>query len=201
MPPSDAIRRLSDELARDPGSLAFLSLARLLAESGRTEAAGRIARRGAERHAASLEASDLVAWLERARSTAAPPASAAGGASSDAASGDAPSGDAPAAVLGELLVAPGAVLAAGWERDAGGRASAVAAELGAMADQADRALAHLALGSWRRIVIEGDTAVVGVAPALDGLVAAAAPVDAPRGRLTLLLRAARDRYADWRRRA
>lgn len=196
MPPSDAIRRLSDELARDPGSLAFLSLARLLAESGRTEAAWRIARRGAERHAASLEASDLVAWLERARSTAAPPASAA-----DAASADAPSGDAPAAVLGELLVAPGAVLAAGWERDAGGRASAVAAELGAMADQADRALAHLALGSWRRIVIEGDTAVVGVAPALDGLVAAAAPVDAPRGRLTLLLRAARDRYADWRRRA
>jgi hypothetical protein len=77
----------------------------------------------------------------------------------------------------------------------------VAAELGAIADQADRALAHLALGSWRRIVIEGDTAVVGVAPALDGLVAAAAPVDAPRGRLTLLLRAARDRYADWRRRA
>lgn len=201
MPPSDAIRRLSDELARDPGSLAFLSLARLLAESGRTEAAWRIARRGAERHAASLEASDLVAWLERARSTAAPPASAAGGASSDAASGDAPSGDAPAAVLGELLVAPGAVLAAGWERDAGGRASAVAAELGAMADQADRALAHLALGSWRRIVIEGDTAVVGVAPALDGLVAAAAPVDAPLGRLTLLLRAARDRYADWRGRA
>ena len=191
MPPSDAIRRLSDELARDPGSLAFLSLARLLAESGRTEAAWRIARRGAERHAASLEASDLVAWLERARSTAAPPASAA----------DAPSGDAPAAVLGELLVAPGAVLAAGWERDAGGRASAVAAELGAMADQADRALAHLALGSWRRIVIEGDTAVVGVAPAHDRQVAAPAPVDAPRGRLTLLLRAARDRYADWRRRA
>ena len=201
MPPSDAIRRLSDELARDPGSLAFLSLARLLAESGRTEAAWRIARRGAERHAASLEASDLVAWLERARSTAAPPASAADAASEDAPSGDAPSGDAPAAVLGELLVAPGAVLAAGWERDAGARASAVAAELGAMADQADRALAHLALGSWRRIVIEGDTAVVGVAPALDGLVAAAAPVDAPRGRLTLLLRAARDRYADWRRRA
>jgi len=196
MPPSDAIRRLSDELARDPGSLAFLSLARLLAESGRTEAAWRIARRGAERHAASLEASDLVAWLERARSTAAPPASAA-----DAATDDASSDDAPAAVLCELLVAPGAVLAAGWERDASGRASAVAAELGAMADQADRALAHLALGSWRRIVIEGDTAVVGVAPALDGLVAAAAPVDAPRGRLTLLLRAARDRYADWRRRA
>jgi len=197
MPPSDAIRRLSDELARDPGSLAFLSLARLLAESGRTEAAWRIARRGAERHAASVEASDLVAWLERARSTAAPPASAADAATTD----DASSGDAPAAVLCELLVAPGAVLAAGWERDASGRASAVAAELGAMADQADRALAHLALGSWRRIVIEGDTAVVGVAPALDGLVAAAAPVDAPRGRLTLLLRAARDRYADWRRRA
>jgi predicted regulator of Ras-like GTPase activity (Roadblock/LC7/MglB family) len=196
MPPSDAIRRLSDELARDPGSLAFLSLARLLAESGRTEAAWRIARRGAERHAASVEASDLVAWLERARSTAAPPASAA-----DAATDDASSDDAPAAVLCELLVAPGAVLAAGWERDASGRASAVAAELGAMADQADRALAHLALGSWRRIVIEGDTAVVGVAPALDGLVAAAAPVDAPLGRLTLLLRAARDRYADWRRRA
>jgi hypothetical protein len=74
----------------------------------------------------------------------------------------------------------------------------VAAELGAMADQADRALAHLALGSWRRLVVEGDGAVVGVAPALDGLVAAAAPAGMPLGRLAPLLREARERYAAWR---
>jgi predicted regulator of Ras-like GTPase activity (Roadblock/LC7/MglB family) len=197
MPPSDAIRRLSDELARDPDSLAFLALARLLAESGRTEAAWRIARRGAERHAASVEASDLLAWLERARRIAAPSDAALLDASDD----DAVGRGAPHALLGELLVAPGAVLAAGWQRDAGDRAAAVAAELGAMADRADRAMAHLALGSWRRIVIEGELAVVGVAPALDGLVAAAVPVDAPLGRLTLLLRSARERYAGWRGRA
>ena len=47
MPPSDAVRRLSEELARDPASLAFLPLARLLAEGGRVDDALRIARLGA----------------------------------------------------------------------------------------------------------------------------------------------------------
>ena len=196
MPPSDAIRRLSDELARDPASPAYLPLARLLAESGRADAALRIARQGAARHEGASEARELVSRLEARREAA--PASPAPTPGDGARSGGDDATDAP---LCELLVSPHAVLAAGWEPSARDRAAAVAAELGAMAEQADRALAHLALGSWRRVVVEGDSAVVALAPAHDGLVAVAVPIGAPLGRLAPLLRQARERFAAWRERS
>lgn len=67
MPGTDDIRRLSDELAREPGSLAFLPLAERLLGEGDVEAAWRLAERGARRHPASAEAQRLVARLATRR--------------------------------------------------------------------------------------------------------------------------------------
>ncbi|HEY0971714.1 MAG TPA: hypothetical protein VGE02_12160, partial [Gemmatimonadales bacterium] len=67
MPRADAVRRLSDELARDPASLAFLPLAELLMGRGELEAAWIVARRGQARHAGRADAHDLVARLAAAR--------------------------------------------------------------------------------------------------------------------------------------
>ena len=63
MPPSDVVRRLSDDLARDPASESFLPLAELLARQGQSAAALRVARQGAARHARSAEAHALLARL------------------------------------------------------------------------------------------------------------------------------------------
>lgn len=64
---ADAIRRLSDELARDPSSRAFLPLAELLLRDGELDAAARLAARGATRHARDAEAHHLVARVAAAR--------------------------------------------------------------------------------------------------------------------------------------
>ena len=50
MPAPDDIRRGSDELAADPGSLAYAALAEALRQQGDLAGAERIARRGIERH-------------------------------------------------------------------------------------------------------------------------------------------------------
>jgi predicted regulator of Ras-like GTPase activity (Roadblock/LC7/MglB family) len=60
---SDEIRRLSDELARDPGSLVFVQLAEALRRDGQLDHASRIAARGVERHPASADAHDLLARI------------------------------------------------------------------------------------------------------------------------------------------
>lgn len=60
---SEDVRRLSDELARDPSSLVFLALAEKLRARGDVDLAYQIARRGAERHPGSITAHDLVARL------------------------------------------------------------------------------------------------------------------------------------------
>jgi predicted regulator of Ras-like GTPase activity (Roadblock/LC7/MglB family) len=60
---SDPVRRLSEELARDPASLAFITLAEELRRRGDAETAYRIARRGLERHPFNARAHDLVARL------------------------------------------------------------------------------------------------------------------------------------------
>jgi tetratricopeptide (TPR) repeat protein len=60
---SDEIRRLSDELARDPGSLAFVQLAEALRRHGQLDHALRIAARGVERHPANADAHDLLARI------------------------------------------------------------------------------------------------------------------------------------------
>jgi len=60
---SDEIRRWSEELARDPGSLVFLQLGESLRRQGQLDIALRIAARGLERHPRNADAHDLVARI------------------------------------------------------------------------------------------------------------------------------------------
>lgn len=64
---TDDIRVLSEALAADPGSLAFLPLGEALRRRGDLEVAMRVAVRGAERHAQLPEAHDLVARVSADR--------------------------------------------------------------------------------------------------------------------------------------
>lgn len=59
----DEIRRLSDELARDPTSMAFLPLAEALRRKGQPELALKVAVRGLERHPHNPDAHDLLARI------------------------------------------------------------------------------------------------------------------------------------------
>ncbi len=58
---TDDIRRWSDELARDPASLAFLPLGEALRRQGQLDVARRVALRGLERHSHHPDAHDLLA--------------------------------------------------------------------------------------------------------------------------------------------
>jgi tetratricopeptide (TPR) repeat protein len=60
---SDVIRRLSEELARDPESRAFLPLGDALRRAGQLDLAHRVALRGLERHPHDADAHDLLARL------------------------------------------------------------------------------------------------------------------------------------------
>lgn len=60
---SDEIRRLSDALARDPGSMVFIQLAEALRRTGQLDNAAHIAARGVERHPGHADAHDLVARI------------------------------------------------------------------------------------------------------------------------------------------
>ncbi|HXY31321.1 MAG TPA: hypothetical protein VEI06_11485 [Gemmatimonadaceae bacterium] len=60
---SDPIRRLSEELARDPSSLVFLQLGEALRRSGQLDLAYKVAVRGLERHAHNADAHDLLARI------------------------------------------------------------------------------------------------------------------------------------------
>ena len=60
---ADEIRRLSDELARDPSSLVFLTLADALRRQGQVALALKVALRGLERHPHNAEAHDLLARI------------------------------------------------------------------------------------------------------------------------------------------
>ena len=64
---ADDIRALSEQLAADPQSLAFLPLAEALLSRGDLEHAARVAQRGAVRHAGRTEAHDLVARIALAQ--------------------------------------------------------------------------------------------------------------------------------------
>lgn len=57
------LQRWSEEVARDPGSLAFLPLARAYRRQGRADAALRLCLRGMERHPESIDAHALLALL------------------------------------------------------------------------------------------------------------------------------------------
>jgi predicted regulator of Ras-like GTPase activity (Roadblock/LC7/MglB family) len=60
---ADDIRRWSDELAREPGSLVFLQLGEALRRQQQLEIALKIALRGLERHPHNVDAHDLVARI------------------------------------------------------------------------------------------------------------------------------------------
>ena len=60
---SDEIRRLSDELAREPGSLVFLPLGEALRRQGQLDIALKVALRGLERHPHNADAHDLLAKI------------------------------------------------------------------------------------------------------------------------------------------
>lgn len=60
---SDEIRRLSDELAREPGSLVFLPLGEALRRQGQLDIALKVALRGLERHPHNADAHDLLARI------------------------------------------------------------------------------------------------------------------------------------------
>lgn len=59
----DQIRRLSDELARDPSSLVFLPLSDALRRQGKLDLALKVALRGLERHPYVADAHDLLARI------------------------------------------------------------------------------------------------------------------------------------------
>lgn len=65
---SDEIRRLSDELARDPSSLVFIQLGEELRRTGQLDLALRVALRGLERHPHDADAHDLLARIHVDRS-------------------------------------------------------------------------------------------------------------------------------------
>jgi predicted regulator of Ras-like GTPase activity (Roadblock/LC7/MglB family) len=81
-----------------------------------------------------------------------------------------------------LLDDQGLVLAGSLDPASGGPAEAVAAMIGAAAEEAVRVAGHLALGGWRALILETAGAVLHVSPvgAQATLVVAAAP-DAPTG--------------------
>ncbi len=58
---ADEIRILSDELARDPASMAFIALAEALRRRGQIDLALKVALRGLERHPHNADAHDLLA--------------------------------------------------------------------------------------------------------------------------------------------
>ena len=60
---SDEVRRLSDELARDPASLVFLPLGEALRRQGQLDISLKVAVRGLERHPHNADAHDLLARI------------------------------------------------------------------------------------------------------------------------------------------
>jgi predicted regulator of Ras-like GTPase activity (Roadblock/LC7/MglB family) len=61
--PAERVRRLSEELARDPASRAFLALGEALRRQGELDVALRVAHRGLERHPHDADAHDLLARI------------------------------------------------------------------------------------------------------------------------------------------
>src|SRR5215207_5081330 len=64
---ADEIRRLSDDLARDPSSLVFMPLADALRRAGQLDIALRVALRGLDRHPYLADAHDVLARIHADR--------------------------------------------------------------------------------------------------------------------------------------
>ncbi len=86
-------------------------------------------------------------------------------------------------VLGVLLLdARGLVLAGRFRDGELDRAERVGAMLGGAGDEAERAVSHLSLGSWRGLLLESGNALLQLAPAGDGnVLVIAAERAAPKG--------------------
>ena len=200
MPPSDAVRRLSDVLARDPGSPVALELAELLAARGDVGSARRVAARAAARHPLRAEAHDLVARLavEQEDWPAAHEAwccvlslSAAHaelrvgawlgrayvafrqGSNTDAEHALAQA-EAEGASAGAIAAARGRL------RESEPATPAAAALVGAV----EQAAHHLGLGAWRHVVVEAEGRHVAIARSARGIAVVATAPDVPLG-LTL----------------
>src|SRR6476660_8789073 len=63
----DEIRRLSDDLARDPSSLVFMPLADALRRAGQLDVALRVALRGLDRHPYLADSHDVLARIHADR--------------------------------------------------------------------------------------------------------------------------------------
>ena len=97
-----------------------------------------------------------------------------------------------------LLDADGLVLAGRYiAADGRDLAADLGAQLSGVSDEANRAMRHLGLGSWRQIVFETEAASVAMAPVQDGvlLVAAARPI--PLGFVRRVLERALERALRW----
>jgi tetratricopeptide (TPR) repeat protein len=81
-----------------------------------------------------------------------------------------------------LLDADGFVTAGHYRTaDGGDLGATIGAHLSGVSDEADRAMRHLGLGRWTRIVLESEAATVAMAPEGDALVLLAAPHGTPLG--------------------
>ena len=273
---ADEIRRLSDDLARDPSSLVFVPLADALRRAGQLDVALRVALRGLDRHPYVADAHDVLArihadrgdleraadeWemalrLDPAHSQAnlglgfvdfrrgnlesaeqrlskagvdeAPGVAAAlahvraalgsrlgNGAAAAVATKTAPVREYPApdpsrakqlfapaldgADQSALLVdGDGLVLAGSYTANGHDVSEVVAAELGGVSGEAERAMRHLGLGAWTSLLVEADDAVVAMTPAPAGsLLVVAASRQTPVGLVRLLLDRALVRARDW----
>jgi len=277
---ADEIRRLSDDLARDPSSLVFVPLADALRRAGQLDVALRVALRGLDRHPYVADAHDVLARihadrgdLERAADewemalrldpTHAPSSLGLGFVDfrrgnlesaerrlSSASESDhgvasalahvrsalasrvpvhvaveeparltptpAPVAEFPAPDLSRarelfrpvlegvdqtaLLVDADGLVLAGSYVDANGEdvAEIVAAELGGVSGEAERAMRHLGLGAWTSLLVEADNAVLAMTPApLGSLLVVAASRQTPVGLVRLLLDRALTRARDW----
>jgi len=256
------IRAWSEEVARDPGTLAFVPLAEAYRRAGRRDAALRLCLRGLERNPTHVEAHYLLGllyreggeavkafdewdmalsldpehagarreiglisaergeWgsalrhleraaaanpadedvrdaLARARAQAGEPAApppAAPAASPESAPAPAPapwdaaqaefrSLTAERGILGALLMdAQGFVVAGEMVAEGADRAPEVAAALHGASAEAERALRHLGLGTWRGMLVETPETTVRIAPAADdAMLAVAASREVPTG--------------------
>jgi predicted regulator of Ras-like GTPase activity (Roadblock/LC7/MglB family) len=73
----------------------------------------------------------------------------------------------------------------------------VGAQLSGVSDEAARAVKHLDLGRWRRIVFEAQHASLAMAPSGPGVLLVAAPSNTPLGFVRRLLERALDRARHW----
>jgi len=97
-----------------------------------------------------------------------------------------------------LLDDCGMVLAAGGRSDDPDKAAEIGAYMSGVSDEADRAMRHLELGSWRMILIEAPEMSAGIAPAAGGaVVMVMAPRSTPLGFLRLTLERLTVRARNW----